>query len=301
MKYIYLSLFTLSLIAISCRKGKEMKTDSGFNYTLYTESKGPKPKLGDYVTILLSYRNENDSVFFDWKKSGVPIRFQLERIPFIGSFEDGLISLSENDSATFFVPADSLYNEYFKNGGTPQSSTAFKQGTLFKFDLRLLKVQTSAQAEEDMLLKQIDEEKGEREAINSYISNNKISFLPDSLGYYLFFIEKGKGAKVDSGKVITINYEGRFLNDSVFDGTKKSGKPYQFISGAHRVIEGWELALKNLNEGDRITLLVPSRLAYGSEGLRNPGSSTYDIAPNSPLIFDIEILKVEEMEAVSRR
>lgn len=301
MKYVYLSLIIFSLVTVSCKKGKEMKTDSGFKYILHSDSGGVKPKIGDYVTIKLSYKNDNDSVLFDWSKTGSPIRFQLEKIPFKGSFEDGLTYIGEKDSATFYVPADSLYKQYFSHTGKPQSATAFLPGSFLRFNIKLLKVQTPAQAEEEMLLSQIAMEEEERKIINDYIGKNNISVSPDTAGYYLIIKEKGKGERVDSGKVITVEYEGRFLNDSVFDGTKLTGKPYQFISGAQRVIPGWERALKNLNAGDKITLLVPSKLAYGAEGIREEGSVSFLVPPNTPLIFDIDILRVEEMPAVSGR
>ncbi len=299
MKYAYGSLLIFSFLFLSCQKGKEMKTDSGFKYILYTESKGPKPKLGDYVTIILTYKNDKDSVLFDWKKSGTPIRFQLEKFPFKGSFEEGLTFISENDSATFYVPADSLYKVYSSHTGTPQSETAFLPGTYLKFDIKLLKVQTPAQAEEEMLLKQSAAEKKEKEEIAKYLSKNNIGFTADSAGYYLVIREKGKGSKIEKGKVITLDYAGKFLNDSVFYDTRESNKAYQFVLGTNRVIQAWELALNNLNEGDKITLLVPSRLAYGVDGLRDPSSATYLIDPNTPLVFEIDILKVEDMPAVA--
>src|SRR4051812_21927519 len=122
MKKLYIAI-AVTLSVLACKKGKEFKTESGFKYVLYTESKGTKPKIGDYVTLIMTYKNENDSVLFDYKKNGGPVRFQLERIPFKGSFEDGLQYISENDSATFYVPADSLYALYYANGETPQDKT----------------------------------------------------------------------------------------------------------------------------------------------------------------------------------
>jgi FKBP-type peptidyl-prolyl cis-trans isomerase FkpA len=299
MKYVYLGLTILALAITSCQKGKEMKTGSGFKYILYTESKGEKPKQGDYVTILMSYKNDKDSVMFDWKTAGQPVRFQLERIPFKGSFEDGLTYLSENDSATFFVPADSLYKTYYAQTGKSQQETGFIPGTYMKFDIRLLKVQSPEQAEEEMMLKQIKEEKHENELIKAYIAKNNITVAADTSGYYLVIREKGKGEKVETGKVVAVEYKGKFLNDSIFDESK--GEPYKFIMGAHRVIPGWEKAMMNLNVGDKITLLVPSKLGYGIDGLRNPSTSEYAIAPNTPLVFDIELIAVEDVPAVSNK
>jgi FKBP-type peptidyl-prolyl cis-trans isomerase FkpA len=300
MKRLIPLIALLSFVFYACqKKGHDLKTASGFRYILYTESKGPRPQVGDYVTVQMSYRNAKDSVMFDWKKNGQPIRFQLERIPFKGSFEEGITNISEGDSATFFVPADSLYNIYFANSGKPQKSTAFIPGTDMKFEIRLVKVQTPAQAEGEMLLTQVQDEKKENEEILSYVSKKNISASPDTSGYYLIVNQRGTGEIIDSGKVVTVLYTGKFLNDSIFDQTTP-GKPYQYIQGSHRgAIRAWEYALKGLPEGSKITLLVPSKLAFGSEGIRKPETGEYMIRPNTPLIFDMEIVGVEDAPAVS--
>ena len=303
MKKNLLTVFVLIfLFSVSCKKGKEMKTESGFKYILYTESKGPKAQIGDYITMDMVYRNNKDSILFDSRLNGSPIRFRLEKIPFKGSFEDGITYLAANDSATFFVPADSLYNFLYTERGaekTSQEETAFIPGSLLKFEIKLLKIQSEADAEEEMNVEFSRMEKQERVDLAHYIDAKKISVPPDDSGYYLIINETGKGAAIDSGKIITVEYEGRFLNDSVFDGTKKAGRPYRFLSGADHVILGWELAMKDLHEGDKFTLLVPSKLAYGEEGLQDPQNGTFLVPPYTPLVFDINIISVEDVPAVS--
>lgn len=114
-------------------------------------------------------------------------------------------------------------------------------------------------------------------------------------------LKDGSGDAVDSGKIITIEYTGRFLNGKVFDGTKGPDQPYQFVSGTHRVIKGWELAMKNLKSGSQFSLVLPSRLAYGVDGIINTSNASYIVPPNTPLVFDISILSVEEVPSMSGR
>ena len=279
-----------------------MKTESGFRYILFDDHEGNEAKVGDYVTVSLIYRNESDSVLYDSWKNGQPLRFQLERIPFHGSFEEGLLNMSENDSAAFFVPADSLYAYLYKERNAEeiaQAHTGFKPGTFYRFDIRLLKLQTNAEAEEEILLQSSASEKKEKKDLQEYLRNKNITVLPDSSGYYLIMRESGKGPSVDSGKIVEVEYEGRFLDGSIFDGTQGSGKPYRFISGAKHVIGGWELALKKLRQGDRVTLILPSKLAYGEEGIRDPQTGDYLVPPYTPLVFDIDILKVSDLPSIS--
>lgn len=303
MKKISITLLWLIIvIAFSCKKGKELKTENGFKYILYTDSKGPKAKMGDYITMSMVYKNSNDSILFDSRLNGSPIRFRLEKIPFKGSFEDGLTNLSAEDSATFFVPADSLFSYLNKSRGKGldlQKDEVFKPGSFLKFEIKVLKIQSATDAEEEMVLELSQREKQGKIDLLNYIEKSKITVIPDESGYYLLMIEKGKGPAIDSGKVVTLEYEGRFLNDSVFDGTKKAGQPYKFISGAHHVISGWEIAMKKLNAGDKFMLILPSKLAYGEEGIRDPKNGQYIVPPYTPLVFNINIISVEDVPSVS--
>lgn len=304
-KFFTLIIVIITLISCQKKSGKELKTASGFKYILYTESKGQKVQVGDYVTIEMVYKNDEFKIMYDSRKADLPLRFQLDRIPFKGSFEDGLTNLSVNDSATFYVPADSMYNYLYKGKDVrsivPQEKTDFHKGTFMFFEIKVLNIQSPQAAEVEILVKQSEEEKQEAKEINKYIFDHAIKVSPDTSGYYLIMKEKGNGPAVDSGKIVTVEYEGRFLNGKVYDGTKKVGRDYRFVSGAHHVIKGWELAMKNLRMGDRFTLIVPSKLAYSVNGIRNRNDATFIVPPNTPLVFDIYIKSVEEVPAVSGR
>ena len=152
MKKVSLVLFiATTMFGCNLKNGEEKKTDSGFKYVIYTKSEGPKIQLGDYVTLIMVYKNDKDSILFDSRNSALPLRFQLDKIPFKGSFEDGLLNLAKNDSATFYVPADSLYAYLFTGRSgivIPQSETGFTPGTLVKFDIKVVNLQAAQQAVE---------------------------------------------------------------------------------------------------------------------------------------------------------
>jgi FKBP-type peptidyl-prolyl cis-trans isomerase FklB len=63
------------------------------------------------------------------------------------------------------------------------------------------------------------------------------------------------------------------------------GEPVSFpVNG---VIPGWTEALQLMKEGDKWQLFIPAKLAYGE---RSPSPK---IGPNSTLVFDVELIKVE--------
>ena len=98
-------------------------------------------------------------------------------------------------------------------------------------------------------------------------------------GLQYTIIAEGAGEKITPMDTVWVNYKCTLLDGTVFDENDST----QFI--ANRVIRGWTEGLGLLGEGGKATLYIPAELAYGSRG-------NQAIAPNSTLIFDVEVLKV---------
>jgi peptidylprolyl isomerase len=77
----------------------------------------------------------------------------------------------------------------------------------------------------------------------------------------------------------------------MFDQTQTNEKgepqPFIFTPGARQVIGGWEEGILGMKVGGTRRLVLPPVAAYGESG---QGS----IPPNSVLIFDIQLLEVEQ-------
>jgi FKBP-type peptidyl-prolyl cis-trans isomerase FklB len=83
-----------------------------------------------------------------------------------------------------------------------------------------------------------------------------------------------------------VNYRGTLIDGTEFDSSYRRGQPASFpVSG---VIPGWTEALPLMGEGAKWQLFVPSNLAYGERGA---GAM---IGPNATLIFEIELISVQE-------
>ncbi len=108
---------------------------------------------------------------------------------------------------------------------------------------------------------------------------------PSGLKYKI--LEHGKGKKAAAGSIVSVNYTGKFLNDSVFDSSYKRGKPIDFTLGAGQVIKGWDEGVALLHVGDKAEFLIPPELAYGSR-------QTGTIPANSTLKFEVELMDVKE-------
>jgi len=98
-------------------------------------------------------------------------------------------------------------------------------------------------------------------------------------------IKAGDGPKPKATDTVRAHYEGTLIDGTVFDSSYERGEPASF--SLQRVIEGWQLAVPQMNVGDTWMIYIPSELAYKDRGAGN------DIGPNETLIFKIELLGIE--------
>ncbi|WP_192035828.1 FKBP-type peptidyl-prolyl cis-trans isomerase [Halomonas sp. YLGW01] len=101
-------------------------------------------------------------------------------------------------------------------------------------------------------------------------------------------LEAGDGATPSAGDTVKVHYEGKLLDDTVFDSSYERGEPVSFQVG--QVIPGWQEALKMMSVGDSWMVYIPADLAYGSRG-QGP------IGPNEALIFKVELLDVDAADS----
>jgi FKBP-type peptidyl-prolyl cis-trans isomerase FklB len=93
----------------------------------------------------------------------------------------------------------------------------------------------------------------------------------------------GKGKTPKATDTVSVNYKGTLISGKVFD--ESHGEPVTFP--VNRVIPGWTEALQLMKEGDKWTLYIPAKLAYGED------SPSPEIPPNSVLVFDVELVSVK--------
>ncbi|MBC6961753.1 MAG: FKBP-type peptidyl-prolyl cis-trans isomerase [Nitrosomonas sp.] len=104
----------------------------------------------------------------------------------------------------------------------------------------------------------------------------------------------GTGEEADIGKTAKVHYTG-WLYDAAaeghkgrkFDSSYDRGSHFSFLLGAGRVIKGWDQGVMGMKVGGKRTLIIPSSMAYGSQGAGRV------IPPNSALVFDVELVGLE--------
>ena len=149
----------------------------------------------------------------------------------------------------------------------------------------LMDVQTEMRKKQEEQMKMAgDASKKEGEA---FLAVNKskegVVTLPSGLQYKI--LTQGTGPKPTTSDSVVCNYRGTLINGTEFDSSYKRGEPATFpVSG---VIKGWTEALQLMPVGSKWQLFVPSDLAYGE---RSPAP---EIGPNSTLIFEVELLSIQ--------
>ena len=104
-------------------------------------------------------------------------------------------------------------------------------------------------------------------------------------GIYYEVITEGKGDIPADTSRVTVNYEGKLLNDTIFDSSYQRNEPAKFR--CNQVIPGWTKALTKMPVGSTWNVYIPQEQAYGEQerGAKLP--------PYSCLIFKIELLGIE--------
>lgn len=133
-----------------------------------------------------------------------------------------------------------------------------------------------------------------RQAEESYISDNShwleenktkegVVTLPSGLQYKVITQGTGKVATMDND--VTVRYEGKLIDGTVFDSSYKRN-PSTTTFKPSQVIKGWTEALCMMPEGSKWELYIPRDLGYG-------GQKTGNIPPFSTLIFTVEVVEVK--------
>ena len=130
----------------------------------------------------------------------------------------------------------------------------------------------------------------EKDFLKENRSKTGVSSTESGLQYRI--IKNGAGEQPASQDLVTVHYHGSLLDGTVFDSSYDRGEPVTFP--LNRVIAGWSEALQLMKEGDKWELYIPSHLAYGPRGAGG------QIGPNETLVFEVELIKVQEKNTGSQ-
>lgn len=106
-----------------------------------------------------------------------------------------------------------------------------------------------------------------------------------------------KGAECAyKGDSVTVHYTGRLKSaeGKVFDSSRTSGNPFDFVLGNGQVIAGWEVGVEGMCVGETRSIVTPPSMAYGDRGLGTV------IPAKATLFFEVELLALQAGSAHPR-
>ena len=132
------------------------------------------------------------------------------------------------------------------------------------------------------ILRKQEEEK-KQEVITAKVDTSKFEKLKDRK--FKEYQKEGAGPQPKEEDIVTVDYSGRLIDGKVF--TSPDGKVREEKFVMMTLIPALKEGLTMMKEGSSYTFVVPASLAYGEEGAG-------DIPPESALIFDVTLKKVEK-------
>ena len=127
-----------------------------------------------------------------------------------------------------------------------------------------------------------------RKAGQDFLATNKlvkgVFTTPSGLQYMV--LRQGNGPRPKPGERVRVNYVGTLTNGTQFDSSYDRGQPAEF--GLNQVIPGWSEGVGMMPVGAKYRFWIPGYLGYGEKG---GGDGV--IGPNATLVFDVELLDVQ--------
>jgi FKBP-type peptidyl-prolyl cis-trans isomerase len=131
-------------------------------------------------------------------------------------------------------------------------------------------------------------EKEENAKISKYLSSNSnLNFVLKPSGLYYLEVVAGSGLLAVKHDTAFVKYTGKLLNGTVFDTNVGKTDTLKSPVDEGYLIAGFDEGITYMSEGGKATFLMPSKLAYGTNG-------SYPRIPGyAPLLFEVELVKVK--------
>jgi len=307
MKKTIVVVSLVAMLMAACSSTKETK--SGYKYSVVRAGDGKLPDAGQILVLNLLFKDSKDSVWSDSRKAEFPTMVQRQdSVPQGDIVLEVFQLLTKGDSVTFQVAAKDLFEKTFKSPPPPGVDTA----GMFMFQIGVADVISEEDARKmqaDFMAK-LNEKEAEKQQvqlaidtvlIDNYLKEKSIVARKTASGLRYVIEEQGKGDNAAAGQTVRVNYSGFLLDGRCFDSSVESvarannvfneqRMPYEPIEiqlGYRQVIPGWEEAIALMNKGTKMTVYIPSGLAYG------PQQRSEIITENSVLMFTMELVDIK--------
>lgn len=281
-----LTLIALALLSLFSCNREYKKTENGALMKFYEVNKNNEmPEIGDLVLVDVTQKIA-DSVLFSSETIGEPFEVLIEEPSFVGDFMCALMSMHLNDHASLVFPLDSMFLSVGE-----QVPDFVESGTMTEMDIVLKEIIKKEVLEEELRNELISRKNAEVAVLEPYYNDDNCTITEDSL--IVLNINKGNGKFAKAGNIMKVYFTFNTLEgDTLLDFT--TGKPYELVFGDMALGQGFYEALGLVGKGGKAEFIIPSSLAFGSEGLQDA------ILPYTPFGLKLEVIDImtsDEYEA----
>ena len=205
----------------------------------------------------------------------------------------GVTNLSTfQDTTSYVLGADLGENLRRQNVGLDYD--VFMAGLTDGYETGVVQLDKNQRRNAMMALQKHIKEKAQEEGKNNlavadeFLDKNKnenpdVKETPTGLQYRV--LKEGEGNSPGKTDRVKVHYAGRLIDGTEFDSSIKREEPSSF--GLNQVIKGWTEGLQLMKVGSKFEFFIHPKIAYGTRPKPN-------IPSNSLLIFEVELLEIEE-------
>jgi peptidylprolyl isomerase len=240
-------------------EGDLTETDTGLRYFDIVEGEGDLPVTGQEVVVNYTAWTQDGEVFVASSDTlGEPLTFALgSDLGVFPGWNEGVSTMKKGGKRYLVIPSELALGEQ-GGGRVPPNATLIMEVELV--DILPLSLPTE-------------------------VSEDDFTTTDSGLMYYDIVV--GDGPTAETGSTVTVNYTGWLTDNVKFDSSLDSGTPFPFTLGTGAVIPGWDEGVAGMRVGGKRQLVIPAELGYGDTG-------SGIIPPGATLIFDVELLDVQE-------
>ncbi|MFO7845926.1 MAG: FKBP-type peptidyl-prolyl cis-trans isomerase [Balneolaceae bacterium] len=232
--------------------------ESGLQYRVIEEGDGISPTEESIVVFDFIGTFVDGEEFNDTYESGSKAISFLNELP--PGLEEGLKLMNIGATYEFVLPADLAYGDRPPQGFPPGATLIFELELVHDSNFDSVFLEQNAQEDD-------------------------VTVTESGLQYRV--IEEGDGETPSANADVEVEYTGTFVYGDIFDDSRESDDSVTF--NLQGVIPGFAEGLQLMQEGARYELVMPGELGYGED----PPQGIY---PNAALIFDVELISVQETQ-----
>lgn len=142
----------------------------------------------------------------------------------------------------------------------------------------------------------------EDDSLSSYIAKSPVTnFEKFASGLYYSETLKGTGESPLNGNWVKVHFTRKNLLGNTLYSTV-GGEPATFIVGSYEAVQGLSEGIKQMREGGKAILVMPSKIAFGASVCTLPSAMMNDLfdqgfistntLPYTPLLYEVELLDV---------